>query len=325
MALHLVTGVAGFIGSHLAERLVGEGNQVIGIDRREGKVQEERHLECLRKTPAFCFVRKDLRDLVPPDIPEGTDTVFHLAGRAGVRSSWDDLEGYLTDNVIATQRVLEAALKASPRRVVLASSSSVYGDDTPMPAKENALPGPLSPYAVSKLAAESLAIAHWRNFGTRVVILRYFTVYGPRQRPDMAFSQFAKCLMKGEEVPVFGDGLQKRDFTFIDDAVEATVLAGERGRLGEVYNVGSGREVTLLEAIELLEESSEGKAAITRLGPRQGESRRTWADISKAVMELGYSPRVHITEGIERFMEWFKGSVGPEHALAHDGTGRRTL
>jgi len=324
VALHLVTGVAGFIGSHLAERLLSEGHQVIGMDRVEGGAPQERNIECLRETPDFRLVRKDLRTLTPSDFPEGIDTVFHLAGRAGVRSSWDDLEGYLADNVIATQRVLEAALKASSRRVILASSSSVYGDDTPMPAKENAMPGPLSPYAMSKLAAEGLAIAHWRNFGTPAVVLRYFTVYGPRQRPDMAFSFFARCLEEGKEIPVYGDGLQKRDFTFVTDTVEATVQAGELGRPGEIYNVGSGREVTLLEAIRLLVEFSKAKAAIAWLAPQRGESRRTWADISKAVAELGYSPKVDLREGIKRFMEWFKGPQCHRHALAGCGIRRGT-
>ncbi len=322
MGLYAVTGVAGFIGSHLAEQLVAEGHRVLGIDRLSGSPSSTRfktNLERLSNSDAFCLLRKELLDLTAEDLPEDIDTVFHLAGRAGVRPSWEGLEAYLSDNVLATQRILEILVKIPVRRLILTSSSSVYGDGTPLPAQEDGLLGPMSPYAVSKLAAEALCLAYWRNFGVPAVILRYFTVYGPRQRPDMAFSRFARALHRGEAIPVIGDGLQRRDFTFIDDAVHATILASNRASPGEIFNVSGGWEVSLIEVIDLLEELTGKRVAISWRGPGKGESRRTWGDIARARSRLGYQPKTDLREGLGIFLEWFREEMSKAAGSAREG------
>ena len=245
----LVTGVAGFIGSHLAERLVDAGIDVLGVDCFTDyypRPIKERNLAELRDHRRFRLVEARLQDLELPPILDGAGQVFHLAAQAGVRSSWGrDFERYTEHNVLATQRLLEAALAARTPRVVYASSSSVYGDAPTLPLREDAVCRPLSPYGVTKLAAEHLALLYERNYGLATVSLRFFTVYGPRQRPDMAFHRFLRAARDGRPLTVFGDGLQTRDFTYIDDIVCAIRAAGLSGRAGSVYNVGGGMRVAL--------------------------------------------------------------------------------
>lgn len=308
----LVTGVAGFVGSHLAERLLADGHEVCGIDSfvdyysREIK---ERNLEGLRSWQRFTFLEKDILDAYLPALLDGVDWVFHQAAQAGVRASWGrEFSRYVDCNVLATQRLLEAALHARNgggiRRFVYASSSSVYGDTTALPVTETVIPQPLSPYGVTKLAAEHLCTLYHRNFGVPTVSLRYFTVYGPRQRPDMAFHRFCKAIMEHSPLRVFGDGNQTRDFTFISDVVEANVRAATSAYApGEVLNIAGGARVTLHSVIQLLKEVSGSSPAITFDAKQHGDVRDTFADTTRAEHVLGYRPCVSLREGLAREFE----------------------
>ncbi|HEX5416829.1 MAG TPA: NAD-dependent epimerase/dehydratase family protein, partial [Chloroflexota bacterium] len=254
----LVTGCAGFIGSALARRLLELGAEVVGVDRFSPYYAVEtkrRNVQLLATDRRFQLVEADLSDLTASDLLEGCDYVFHEAGQAGVRSSWgSEFETYLRDNVLATQRLLEAAIQAPRlRKFVFASSSSVYGDAETYPTREDLVPRPVSPYGVTKLAAEQLCRLYARNFGVPTVSLRYFTVYGPGQRPDMGFHRFIRAMLRDEPITIYGDGEQTRDVTFIDDIVAANLLAAERGQPGDVYNVGGGHQVTVNQVLHELE------------------------------------------------------------------------
>jgi nucleoside-diphosphate-sugar epimerase len=306
----LVTGAAGFIGSHLAERLVADGHEVVGVDRfldYYPRAMKERNLEGLAREPRFRLVEENLAsaDLAP--IVAGTDWVFHQAAQAGVRASWGrDFEIYTENNVLATQRLLEAARDARVSRFVYASSSSVYGDTTERPMREESLPRPVSPYGVSKLAAEHLCWLYWRSFGLPAVSLRYFTVYGPRQRPDMAFHRFLKAALTGETVTLYDDGTQTRDFTFVSDAVEANVAAATHGPAGAVYNVGGGSEVSLREVIETIRRITGRPLALREEARQKGDVRHTAADGSRAREGLGFRPEVGLEEGLGREWAWIR-------------------
>jgi len=243
----LVTGTAGFIGSTLAERLLADGADVVGIDCFTDyypRPLKERNLTALRNHPRFTFVESRIQDVDLSALLAGRTHVFHLAAQAGVRKSWGrDFAVYTVNNVEATQMLLEACVKAPIERLVYASSSSVYGDNVTMPMREDALPQPVSPYGVTKLAAEHLGYLYHVNHKVPVAAMRYFTVYGPRQRPDMAFHRFLQATHRGEQIRLFGDGNQTRDFTFVADAVSATVAAGLKGVPGRVYNIGGGSRV----------------------------------------------------------------------------------
>ncbi len=238
----LITGVAGFIGSTLAERLIADGADVVGIDcftDYYSRDVKERNLAGARASAGFRFIESRVQDVDLASALADRTHVFHLAAQAGVRKSWGkDFEIYTVNNIEATQVMLEACTRAKIERLVYASSSSVYGDNRPMPFREDTLPQPLSPYGVSKLAAEQLCYLYFANYGVPTVSLRYFTVYGPRQRPDMAFHKFLRATMLGEPITVYGDGEQTRDFTFVADIVSATVAAAIRGVPGRVYNIG---------------------------------------------------------------------------------------
>lgn len=312
----LVTGCAGFIGSHLAERLILLGHTVIGIDNFSDyyprRVKED-NLSWLRGQPAFTFVEGDLAQMELAPWLEGVEWVFHQAAQAGVRASWGaDFAIYTQANILATQRLLEA-VKGSPtlQAFVYASSSSVYGDAERYPTREDFLPQPISPYGVSKLAGEHLCRLYARAYGVPAVSLRYFTVYGPRQRPDMAFHRFIRAMLAGAPLVIFGDGQQTRDFTYVDDIVEANLLAVQRGRPGEVYNIGGGSRVTVREVVALLEEII-GRPAQVQFAPVQkGDVLHTAADIRKAVQELGYHPRSTLREGLEQEVAWLRGRLTP--------------
>ncbi|NUO51867.1 MAG: NAD-dependent epimerase/dehydratase family protein [Polyangiaceae bacterium] len=306
----LVTGVAGFVGSTLAERLVSLGHDVLGVDcftDYYARSNKEENLAALRAGPRFGFEQLDLAtaDLVP--IVSGADAVFHQAAQAGVRASWGKtFETYTSCNVLATQRLLEAAKNAGTvERFVYASSSSVYGDTTDLPMRETSRPRPFSPYGVTKLAAEHLAELYRENFGVPTVSLRYFTVYGPRQRPDMGFHRFIARLLRGEPLPVYGDGEQTRDFTFIEDIVEANLQSLNEGASG-VYNIGGGSRVTLNDVLVLLAELTGQKMEIARGDKQAGDVRHTAADTTRAETELGYKPKVGLREGLARQVEWMK-------------------
>ncbi|RJP70116.1 MAG: NAD-dependent epimerase/dehydratase family protein [Candidatus Abyssobacteria bacterium SURF_17] len=304
----IVTGAAGFIGSSLTERLLALGHDVTGIDCLTDYYSPDmkrRNLELALAHPQFAFLSENLLDIDLSGLLTGCDVVFHQAAQAGVRASWGrDFETYTNNNVLATQRLLEAAKGSALKRFVFASSSSVYGDAEHIPVSEHEPLHPLSPYGVTKLAAENLCQLYHKNFGIPTVSLRYFTVFGPRQRPDMAFHKFIKALLRDEPIPVFGDGEQTRDFTFIDDAVEANILAMEKGGNGAIYNIGGGSRISLNRAIKLLESITGRKARRDQSSPQKGDVRHTWADTTRARTELSFVPRHDVREGLQKEYEW---------------------
>jgi nucleoside-diphosphate-sugar epimerase len=303
---YVVTGAAGFVGSHLTERLLAAGHEVLGVDSYTDYYDPERKRENARELDVL---EADLVSVELEALLDGVDGMFHLAGQPGVRASFGpDFELYVERNVHASGRVFEAAARRGVR-VVYASSSSVYGDAESYPTREDALPRPISPYGVTKVCVEHLAYAHARTTGLEAVGVRYFTVYGPRQRPDMAFTPLLEALADGGTFRLFGDGSASRSFTFVGDAVEATVAAMERGRPGELYNVGGGEEATMSEAIALAEQISGRTLAVERHGAAAGDVRRTRADVAKSEEELGWRPTTALADGLEAQWAWVAGRV----------------
>jgi nucleoside-diphosphate-sugar epimerase len=319
----LVTGVAGFLGSHLAEALLDRGHAVRGLDAFTpyySRVQKEANLGSLRDRPGFTFQEGDLRTVDLPPLLGGCDWVFHQAAQPGVRASWDrGFALYAEHNLVATQRLLEACRAASIRRFVFASSSSVYGDVPEGEVGEDAPLRPLSPYGVTKLGAEHLVGVYGRAFGLPAVSLRYFTVCGARQRPDMAFHRILRSIHFGEPFPLHGDGGQERDFTAVSDAVAANLLAAERGRVGSVYNIGGGKPYPLNEAIRILEEAVGKRAVIRPVPPADGDPRRTAADLTRAREDLGYEPSVPLEAALREEAAWFAGPGGPAASASRGG------
>ena len=296
---YIVTGAAGFIGSHLAEALVDAGHDVLGVDCFTDYYDP---IEKERNAQRIDMRRLDLADeLLELD---GVDGVFHLAGQPGVRSFGDVFPLYLRRNVLATQRVLEACT-ATGTRLVFASSSSVYGEAEAYPTPEDATPRPISPYGITKLACEHLA----RAYGGDVVTLRYFTVYGPRQRPDMAFRRVCDALLAGDTFEVYGGGLQSRSFTYVADAVDATIAAMERGPGGSLFNVGGGEEATMLDAIALLEQASDRALDVRHVDAARGDVSRTKADDSRINAVLGWSPTTSLADGLSAMWSWASARV----------------
>lgn len=311
MGICLVTGVAGFIGSHLAERLVREGYMVIGVDAftpfyaREIK---QRNLAGLLRENRFRLIEGDLNCLNLKELMRdlSIEYVFHLAAQPGVRTSWGDrFEEYLWHNVRATQRLLEAAKELPLKKFIYASSSSIYGDSERLPISEESLPRPISPYGVTKLAGEHLCLLYERGYGVPAIVLRYFTVYGPRQRPDMAFYRFIRAALEGKEIPIYGDGEQTRDFTFVDDAVEGTLRGAWLGEPGQVFNIGGGAPVRLNSVLQELEEMLGIPIRVRYRKTETGDVLHTFADIRRAQRQLGYIPQVSLREGLARQVEWF--------------------
>ena len=323
----VVTGAAGFIGSHLCERLLGDGHEVIGIDSFSDYYDRQLKQQNLRVASAHANFTLHEADLVEADLAaslRGATTVFHLAGQPGVRPSWGPhFDRYVHDNVVATQRLLEALRDVELGRFVFASSSSVYGDAEMFPTKESALPRPVSPYGMTKLAAEHLAFVYMRNFGLPATSLRYFTVYGPRQRPDMAFCRFMSALSSDQEIEVFGDGEQTREFTYVSDAVDGTVRAGSADVVGQVINLGGGSRVTVNRVLETLEEISQRKIRRRNLPAAPGDPRHTGASINLAREKLGWEPRVALREGLTRQWEWFRGTLKPRGKTPPSRSGSR--
>jgi nucleoside-diphosphate-sugar epimerase len=309
----VVTGAAGFVGSHLTERLLADGHEVVGIDAftdaYDASMKEE-NIRDMSASEGFRMIRGDLVNLELSGILAGTDVVFHQAAQAGVRSSWGgEFNIYLQRNVLATQCLLEACKEGPLQRFIYASSSSVYGDTTVYPTSEETLPRPLSPYGVTKLAAEHLCHLYFQNHGIPVVSLRYFTVYGPRQRPDMAFYRFLRAMCMGEPLILYGDGHQSRDFTYVSDIVDANLKAMEMGPVGGVYNIGGGSHASLLEVLDILKEVTGHKPQVQWEGMQKGDVGRTWADLHRASKDLGYHPEVDLKEGIAREYEWLRGNL----------------
>jgi UDP-glucuronate 4-epimerase len=306
VSTYLVTGCAGFIGSHLSDSLLARGDSVVGVDSFTGyyaRSVKERNLVGAADHPRFTLVEADLATAEIDPLLDGVAGIFHLAAQPGVRGSWGTtFEVYTRDNISVTQRVFEAAAPRS-LRVVFASSSSVYGDAEAYPTPEDARPAPVSPYGVTKLCCEHLARAYGRHARLDAVALRYFTVYGPRQRPDMAFTRLFRALAEGTIFEIYGDGGQSRDVTYVADAVNATLLAMERGRAGVAYNVGGGAETSLSDVIALAESLS-GRDLATRFAqPAAGDVRRTAADTTQIRRDCGWAPQTPLADGLSAQLE----------------------
>jgi UDP-glucose 4-epimerase len=309
----LVTGVAGFIGSTLAERLLEEGANVVGIDCFTDyypRPLKERNLGALSTHRNFRFIEARMQDADLGALLADRTHVFHLAAQAGVRKSWGkDFSVYTVNNIDATQALLEACVERPIERVVYASSSSVYGDNVAMPMREDALPQPVSPYGVSKLAAEQLCYLYHANYGVPTVALRYFTVYGPRQRPDMGFHKFIRATLLGQPVSVFGDGEQTRDFTFVADAVSATIGAATRGIPGRVYNIGGGSRVSVNQVLQMIARVSGRQPLVSVESNQKGDMRHTYADTRLARADLGFAPSSELEEGLAAEYAWLKRTL----------------
>jgi nucleoside-diphosphate-sugar epimerase len=308
----LITGGAGFIGSHLTERLLEQGAEVVALDCFTDfypRAIKEANVAPLRGRPRYTFIEGDIRTVDLPSVLDGVTHVFHLAAQAGVRRSWGkEFQVYTGLNIDATQQLLEACAKRKIERLVYASSSSVYGDDAVIPMVETGLPQPLSPYGVTKLAAEQLCHLYHANFGVPAVSLRYFTVYGPRQRPDMGFHRFFSAVLAGKPLIQFGDGLQTRDFTFVADAAAATATAAVRGVPGRVYNIGGGSRVSLKEVFDLIARVSGRPVQIDRQESQKGDMRDTYADTTRARADLGFAPSVTLEEGLRAMWRWMEAT-----------------
>lgn len=312
----LVTGAAGFIGSHLSEALTAAGADVVGVDcftDYYARDIKERHLSALRRQPRFRFVEAALQTADLPALLDDVTHVFHLAAQAGVRKSWGaDFQTYTSHNIDATQRLLDAAKGRPLHRFVYASSSSVYGDIAQMPMREDMYLQPLSPYGVTKLAAEHLCHLYWANYAVPTVSLRFFTVYGPRQRPDMAFHRFIRAALAGQPISLYGDGGQTRDFTYVADIVAANLAAGDRGRPGAVYNVGGGSRVSMLEVLELVGRLTGRPVQVHREDVQKGDMRDTFADTSRARQDLGFVPQWTLERGLAEECAWLADLTGAE-------------
>lgn len=319
----LVTGCAGFIGSHLTESLLADDWEVVGVDcfnDNYARPQKLRNLERGREWRNFDFVPIDLSRGQLEEFVRDCDTVFHLAAEPGVRSSWGSrFETYTRNNLLATQHLLDSATACPQKRFVYASSSSIYGQAEAFPTHEDTIPRPLSPYGVTKLAAEHLCGAYHANYGVAVVTLRYFSVYGPRQRPDMAFTSFCKAAIRGALITVFGDGTQTRDFTYVDDVVAATRLAASKpGVEGRVYNIGGGSQIALNDALDSIARLAGRRLDIAYVEREHGDVRDTSAGTERARAELGFRPAVAFEEGLARQFAWALPEFGhrPERSPA---------
>jgi nucleoside-diphosphate-sugar epimerase len=306
--LALITGVAGFVGSHLAERLLADGWRVVGVDAFTDyypRAEKEENVAAAAESPDFELVEADLSSAPLEPLLRARPAIFHLAAQPGVRGSFGDgFPTYLRDNLLATQRLFEAACEAGCARVVWASSSSVYGDAAAYPCREHDTPtAPRSPYGMTKRACEDLA-GIYRMQGLEAVGLRYFTVYGPRQRPDMAIRRLCEAALSRTSFPIYGEGDQIRDFTYVDDVVDATVRAAQADAPPPILNVGGSESATLLHVIETIGELAEHEIELDRRPVQRGDVRRTGADTSLARASLGWEPQVRLTEGLAATVEW---------------------
>jgi nucleoside-diphosphate-sugar epimerase len=312
MATHLVTGAAGFIGSHLAETLLLKGEKVIGVDQFNDyydSTLKRKNAIALEKYNNFQLIEADIQTVDWQPILKDIKVIYHQAAQAGVRASWgDSFRHYTERNINATQILLEAAKDAlSLQRFVYASTSSVYGDAETMPTPETVCPEPVSPYGMTKLAAERLCCIYHQTFGVPIVALRYFSVYGPRQRPDMAFHKFFKAAIAKKSIPIYGDGKQTRDFTFVSDVVDANLAAALAPEaVGEIFNVGGGSRVVLTDILDRLDEIIGDPIKRDYVEKAMGDARHTSADVTKARKILGYNPKVALLEGLTYEWNWIK-------------------
>lgn len=312
MAIHLITGVAGFIGSHLAQTLLSQGEQVIGVDHFNDYYDprlKRQNAAILQEFNLFKLIESDIEQLNWQELLSGVDYLYHQAAQAGVRASWgNSFHHYTTRNINATQIILEGAKECkSLKHMVFASTSSVYGNAETFPTPESICPQPVSPYGITKLAAERLCWLYHQNFGVPVTALRYFTVYGPRQRPDMAFHKFFKAAIAGASIDIYGDGQQTRDFTFISDIVAANLAAAQTDKaIGQVFNIGGGSRVVLEDILNQIEQVIQQPLRRNYIARAKGDARHTSADISKAQEILNYKPRVSLLEGLTQEWEWIQ-------------------
>ncbi|HEY1233331.1 MAG TPA: NAD-dependent epimerase/dehydratase family protein [Candidatus Binatia bacterium] len=308
----VITGVAGFIGSHLAERLLRAGHEVVGIDNfldNYPRYFKDQNLTALLPETRFSFIESDLLRSDLSALLRGATYVFHLAGQPGVRASWGkEFTRYTDNNIVATQLLLEAAKGLALAKFVYASTSSVYGDTDDLPMREDGLTRPVSPYGATKLAAEHLCHLYWKGFSVPTVSLRFFTVYGPRQRSDMFFHLFLRALLRGDEVPLFDDGEQTRDFTFCDDIVDGVMAAANYSGKGEIFNLGGGSEISLINAIHLAERITGRKAKLKRFDRQKGDVRHTRARLDQARDKLGYVPKIDLERGLIEEWNWIRAT-----------------
>jgi UDP-glucuronate 4-epimerase len=295
---YVVTGAAGFIGSHLAEALVAQSHEVVGVDSFTD------YYDPALKEQNAAGLEVERLDLAEQDLDlDGIDGVFHLAGQPGVRSFGDVFEEYVRRNLLASRRVFESAAAAGVR-VVFASSSSIYGEAERYPTPEETEPRPISPYGITKLGCEQLAYAYGTEFGLDAVVLRYFTFYGPRQRPDMALARIADALARGAAFELYGDGLQSRSFTYVADGVQATIAAMQGAPSGALYNVGGGEEATMRDAIDILERVSGRRLDLVERPAAAGDVRRTAADATRIESDLGWKATTSLADGLRAQWEW---------------------
>lgn len=309
---HLITGAAGFIGSNLAKKLLAEGEEVIGIDcftDYYSRSLKENNIKAILDNPDFTFLEENLLEIDLEELLKEVDYIYHQAAQAGVRSSWgEDFEIYNQNNILLTQKLLEAAKSSDKlKKFIYASSSSVYGDTDQLPMQEDNRLQPVSPYGVSKLAGENLAYLYYKNFKVPTVSLRYFTVYGEGQRPDMAFHIFTKAFITGEEINIFGDGKQSRNFTYVGDIARANILAAKKAPEGEIINIGgSGNGIILNDTLDLIKELTGSETKINYIQQVKGDVKHTSADTSKAEELLGYHPQVSFKEGLKKEVAWLQ-------------------
>lgn len=307
---YLVTGGAGFIGSTLSEKLLRNGAIVRAVDCFSDyypRERKEKNIKGLSTNTSYQFIEDDLAETDMNALLDGVDYVIHLAAQPGVRKSWGrDFQVYIDQNIKATQRLLEAMIGKPVKRLVYASSSSVYGDTPALPMKEDSYVQPVSPYGVTKLAAENLVNLYGKAYNIPSVSLRLFTVYGPRQRPDMAFNKFMRKILHSEPIEIFGDGEQTRDFTYVDDVISAFQAASVKGVDGRVYNIGGGHNISLNNLIKKLRDVTGMEVKTKHIPAQQGEMRHTYADYSSAAKDLGYSPTYDLDRGLKNEWEWMK-------------------
>jgi len=300
----LVTGCAGFIGSHLTDKLLEQGHQVIGVDcftDYYSRYIKEANISNALRNVKFKLIEEDLLDM--KSFPE-VDCIFHMAAQAGVRASWGrSFEIYTRNNIETTQRLLEFYKDKNIKRFVYSSSSSVYGDSE-LPMREDRVLRPVSPYGVTKLAGEHLCYLYYKNYGVPIVSLRYFTVYGPRQRPDMAINKFVKAILNNDELVIFGNGMQTRDFTYVDDVVEAIILASKKNIVGEVFNVGGGSRISVKDLIKKIGIIAGKEARSKYVETQKGDVKDTQADVTKADSGLEWTPKIDIHQGLTAYISW---------------------
>jgi nucleoside-diphosphate-sugar epimerase len=311
----LVTGTAGFIASHVANLLLDHGATVHGVDAFTDyypRRLKDANLATLTGRPGFTFTEGRLEDVDLGPVLDGVTHVFHFAAQAGVRRSWGkDFRHYTVNNIEVTQRLLEAVAPRKIERFLYASTSSVYGDLAPIPMREDVRVQPVSPYGVTKLAGEQLCFLYHVNHGVPTVALRLFTVYGPRQRPDMGFHRFLRAAHEGGSITLYGDGEQTRDFTYVADVAEAARLGAVQGVPGRVYNIGGGSRVSVNQVLKLVEEIVGCPVTIDRQPPQPGDMRDTFADTSLARADLGFEPKTSLAEGLAAEYAWLKPSLWP--------------